>query len=161
MKNRLVKAGALLGIITAMVACSEKKEDAAAVVIDKEKIKQEIQAKENAFADLYNKGELKEIGYYANDAISYYPHREPLIGKQAIVNFLKEDMAVSTNKISFTTTEVFISNDAVQVVELGTFKVMDSASNVLNTGNYMTLFQKRDNNYEAVRDMSASDMPLK
>jgi hypothetical protein len=43
------------------------------------------------------------------------------------------------------------------VVELGSFKVVDSANNPVNSGNYMTMFQKRDGRYVAVRDMSTSD----
>ena len=128
---------------------------------DKEQIKQEIQAKEDQFAAIYNTGELKDIGYYANDAISFYQGREPLAGKQAIIEFLKSDLAANTNKISFRTSEIFVSNDGNQVVEIGYFKVVDSASNPVNSGNYMSLFVKRDGKYVSLRDMSASDMPPK
>ena len=65
------------------------------------------------------------------------------------------------NKISFTTNEVFVSNDGNLVVEIGYYKVVDSTANTaINTGNYMVLFEKRNGNYFSVRDMSASDMPL-
>ena len=65
-----------------------------------------------------------------------------------------------TNKISFTTNEVFVSNDGNMVVEIGYYKVVDSANTAINTGNYMVLFEKRDGRYVSVRDMSASDMPV-
>jgi hypothetical protein len=42
-------------------------------------------------------------------------------------------------------------------VETGYFKVVDSANNPINSGNYMSLFEKRDGKYVTVRDMSASD----
>jgi len=76
------------------------------------------------------------------------------------VAFLEEDLTNNTNKISFTTNEVFVSNDGAQVVELGYYKVTDSTDVPHNTGNYMSLFEKRDGKYVCVRDMSASDMPL-
>ena len=143
-----------------MFGCNAKKAETAAVVVDKEQIKKEIQAKENAFAALYNTGEVKDIGYYADDATTFFQNRAPLIGKKAIVEFLKSDLNANSNKISFTTNEVFVSNDGVQVVEIGYYKVVDSTNTAINTGNYMSLFEKRDGNYVSVRDMSASDIPL-
>jgi ketosteroid isomerase-like protein len=161
MKIQIVN-GALLGsLITLLIACNGPKEEPAPVAIDKDQIKQEIQAKENEFAAAYNKGEMKSIGYFADDATSYFQNRAPLVGKQAIIEFLKADLNENSNSISFTTNEVFVSNDAAQVVEIGSFKLVDSAQATLNTGNYMTLFEKRDGKYVSVRDMSASDIPLK
>jgi len=142
-------------------ACTPKKSDTEAVVIDKEQIKKEIQAKEDAFAEIYNTGELKDIGYYADDATTFYQNRAPLVGKQAIVEFLKSDLSSNSNKISFTTNEVFPSSDGNQVVEIGSYEVVDSTNTAINTGNYMVMFEKRDGSYVSVREMSASDMPIK
>jgi ketosteroid isomerase-like protein len=142
-------------------ACNEKKEEPAAIVIDKEKIKNEIQAKEDAFANLYNNGEFKKIGYYADDATSFFQNRPPLVGREAILAFLRSDIMSNADKISFKTNEVFISNDGNQVVEVGSFKVVDSLNNPFNSGNYISLFEKRNGNYVVLRDMSASEMPLK
>jgi len=90
MKNTTVKGLLLVGIITAMFACETKKEEAAAVVIDKEQIKKEIQAKEDEFAATYNAGVLKDIGYYADDATTFLQNRPALVGKDAIVEFLNQ-----------------------------------------------------------------------
>jgi ketosteroid isomerase-like protein len=162
MKNKIV-TGIIIGCMSSLfIGCNEKKEESAATpVVDKEQIKKEIQAKEDQFATLYNSNELKDIGYYADDASSFYQNRAPLIGKTAIIDFLKSDLISNTDKISFKTNDVFVSNDGNQVVEVGYFKVVDSANNAINTGNYMSLFEKRDGSYKCVRDMSASDMPLK
>ena len=160
MKKILIKTILLAGF-GFLIACNEKKEEPAAVVaVDKEQIKKEIQARENEFAELYNSGEMKNIGYYADDATSFFQNREPLKGKQAIVDFLKSDLQSNTNKISFTTNEVFVCNDGDQVVELGYFKVVDSLNATLNSGNYMSLFEKRDGKYVCLRDMSVSDIPV-
>jgi len=162
MKNNTIRGVLLGGIITLMSACNTKKEEPVAVVVDKEQIKKEIQAKENQFAELYNTGELRKIGYYADDATSFSQNKPPLVGKAAIVEYLKAGIDSSTegNKISFMTNEVFVSNDANQVVEIGYYKLVDSTNTAINTGNYMVLFEKRNGNYAVVRDMSASDMPL-
>jgi ketosteroid isomerase-like protein len=141
-------------------ACNSKNETPAATV-DKEQIKKDIQAKEDEFAATFNGGVVKDIGYYADDATSFYQNRAPLVGKDSIVAFLKSDGVANSNKISFKTNEVFVSSDGNQVVEIGNFKVVDSANTTINTGNYMSLFEKRDGKYVSVRDMSASDMPDK
>jgi ketosteroid isomerase-like protein len=165
MKKDIFKGILLSGILSLMISCNSKQEASTASTastsstIDKEQIKKEIQAKEDAFAEVYNSGELKNIGYYADDATTFFQNRPPLIGKEAIVEFYKSGITSTSNKISFTSKDIFISNEGDQVVEIGYFKVVDSTNTPINTGNYMSLFQKRDGKYVCVRDMSASDMP--
>ena len=170
MKNK--KQAFIVGITTLLFACNAKKDEATvvedkeqkeqtAVVVDKEQIKREIQAKETEFAETYNQGVLKNIGYYADDATSFYQNRAPIRGKNAIVEFLSADLGSNSNKISYRTDEVFVSNDGNMVVEIGYFKVMDSTAKTVNSGNYMSLFEKRNGRYVCVRDMSASDIPLR
>ncbi len=162
MKNIFLRGFLLSCFIITVSACNTKKEETTTVVVDKEQIKKEIQAKENLFAETYNAGEKKSIGYYADDAISFAQNRAPLVGKDAIVNYLLDgiDSNANSNKISFTTNEVFVSDDGIQVVEIGFYKVVDSTNTIVNSGNYMSLFEKRDGNYVSVRDMSVSNMPI-
>jgi len=161
MKKDIQKGVLLSGIMLLMISCNSKQESATttATAIDKEQIKKEIQAKEDAFAEIYNTGELKNIGYYADDAVTFFQNRPPLIGKEAIVDFYRSAVTSTSNRISFTSKDIFISNDGNQVVEIGYFKVVDSTNSPINTGNYMSLFEKRNGKYVCVRDMSASDMP--
>lgn len=144
------------------IACNTKKTGTEAAAVDVEQIKKEIQAKEDEFAATYNSGEKKSIGYYADDAISFSQNSAPHVGKAAIVEYLMAniDTLSMSNKISYKTNEVFVSNDANQVVEIGYYTVVDSTNTPINTGNYMVLFVKRDGKYVCLRDMSASDMPL-
>src|SRR3954463_5981418 len=111
MKNIFVKGGLLGCIISLLYACNAQKEEPKAVVIDKEQIKKEIQAKEDSFAAVYNSGEIRNIGYYADDATTFFQNRAPLVGKEAIVTFLKNDIISNTDRIAFKTNEVFVSND--------------------------------------------------
>lgn len=159
MERDNLKSVLLGGIATLLLACNSNTEKPESMATDKEKIKQEIQAKEDSFAALYNSGETRSIGYYADDAITYFQNRPPLVGKPAIVEFLKSDLASNTNTISFKTNEVFPSNDGNMVVEIGYYKVTDSTNTLINSGNYMVLFEKRDGRYVCLRDMSASDLP--
>lgn len=162
MKTNILNSLIIICLLSLLIACNTNKTESDKVVIDKEQIKKEIQAKENEFAETYNSGVAKAIGYYADDAITFAQNREPLVGKAAIVEYLMADLNSDTksNKISFTTNEVFISNDGNQVVEIGYYRVVDSTNTDINTGNYMVLFEKRNGKYVCVRDMSTSDMPL-
>jgi ketosteroid isomerase-like protein len=162
MKTKILNGVILLCLMSLLFACNTKDAEPGAAVIDKEQIKKEIQAKENEFAETYNSGIAKSIGYYADDAITFAQNSAPLVGKAEIVEYLMADSnsASKSNKISFTTNEVFVSNDGDQVVEIGYYKVVDSTNTAVNTGNYMVLFEKRNGKYVSVRDISASDMPL-
>lgn len=159
MKTKLIQAAILSCVISLSTACNPKKEEPkAAPVIDKEQIKKEIQAKENDFAAVYNAGELKNIGYYADDAIVFAQNREPLVGKSAVIEYLKAGIDASSkgNVISFVTNDVFVSTDGNQVVEIGYFKLVDSANVAIHEGNYMVLFEKRNGTYVSLREMSSS-----
>lgn len=164
MKNKMLK-GIALGVITALViACQPKKEEAAAApVVDKEAIKAELQTMESAFADAMNAGTPESIVYYSDDVVSYDQNVAPLIGKKAVDAKLADQVknTAKGNKISYTANEVFPSSDGNQVVELGSYKVVDSTGTAKSSGNYMALFEKRDGKYICIRDMGASDMPKK
>jgi ketosteroid isomerase-like protein len=155
MKNLILKIVPLGCMISLLFACNDKKEQPSSA--DNEEIKKEIQAKENEFAETLNSGVLKNIGYYADDATSFFQNTAPLVGKEAIIDFFRSGLDSNFNKISMKTNEIYSSNDGNLVVEIGYFKVVDSSNNPINSGNYMVLFQKRNGKYVAVRDMSASD----
>ena len=155
--------GIALGIITTLViACQPKKEEApAAATVDKDQIKTELQTMETAFADAMNAGKSETIVYYSDDVISYDQNAEPLSGKKAVDAKLAEQVKKmsKSSKISYTANEVFPSSDGNQVVELGSYKVVDSLGTTKSSGNYMALFEKRDGKYTCIRDMGASDKP--
>ena len=68
MKNKILKGIVLAMIVSSMIACNQKKEETAVVAtVDKEQIKSELQAIEDAFAASYNAGKSEEIVYYAGD----------------------------------------------------------------------------------------------
>jgi hypothetical protein len=160
MKNLVIKGAVAVCVMSFLVACGSKAAEPAAVVIDKEQIKKEIQAREDEYAELYNTGEVKDIGYYADDAITFYQNAAPITTKEDRVKFLLSDLDSNFNKITFITKEVFPSSDGNQVIEIGAYKVVDATNTAINTGNYMSLFEKRDGKYVCLRDMSASDRPL-
>ena len=150
--------GIVLSIVSILFfACESKKVEA--VAIDKEQIKNEIQAIENKMAEMFNDRTVKAEEYYAEDAISFSQNKLPLEGKTAIEKSIKEDLENFPKgyQIAFVVNEIFPSNDGIQVVEIGNYRVSDSTSTPLYTGNYIAVFEKRDGKYVCIRDMSASD----
>lgn len=161
MKSKVLQGVFLFYVLTLVSACNTKTTEQTTVAVDTAAIKSEIQAKENEFAELFNTNQVKNIGYYAEDAVSYSQNRPPLVGKAAVVAYLSENLDSFTkakSKISFTTNEVFVSDGGNQVVEIGYFKVVSVEDSILNSGNYMSLFVKRDGKYVSLRDMSVSDI---
>ncbi|QBN18543.1 YybH family protein [Flavobacterium nackdongense] len=160
MKNKVLILGAFVFLTTLSISCNKKAEETtAAPVVDKEQIKMEIQAIENTFAAHYNAKNTDSITYYADDAKSFFIGREPITGKDSIIEYLKKDMESLKKgvKISFTTTEVHVSNDGINVTEIGQFKLVDSTNTTTGSGNYFSLFEKRNGKFVCIRDMAASD----
>jgi ketosteroid isomerase-like protein len=159
MKNKILKGGLMLAIVSLMLGCQNKETPVA--TIDKEGIKTEIQAMEDAYAKNFNERKTDEIIYYADDAISFANDRKPLEGKKAIHESIKEDLMTFPKgaTISFETKEVHVATDGNQVVEIGGYQVVDSTNTKMMSGNFISLFEKRDGKYICIRDMGNSDMP--
>tara|TARA_R110000851_G_scaffold203501_1_gene355333 strand:+ start:26 stop:520 length:495 start_codon:yes stop_codon:yes gene_type:complete len=161
MKNRIFKGGLVVVIMSLMVACNQKKE-VPAVMVDKEAIKTEIQAMEDAFAEAYNNSNADGINYYAEDAVSFSNGKMPLEGKKAIHESIKNELLTfpKGSKIAFETQEIHASNNGNMVVEIGGYQVKDSTDTKTNSGHFISLFEKKDGKYICTRDMGSSDMPL-
>lgn len=157
MKNKIMRLLVCSGVLAMLYGCNLKEKEIVDAAVDKEQIKEDIQSRENEFAGIYNKGEVKNIDYYAEDSKSFYQNTAPVVGRESIIEFLKASSSSNSNIISFKTNEVFVSDDGNQVLEVGSFKVVDSSGTTINTGNYMSLFAKRNGKYVCIRDMSTSD----
>jgi ketosteroid isomerase-like protein len=161
MKNKIIIAGLLLFILTLSVACNQKKEEptVAVTAIDSEQIKTEIQAIEDDFAAIYNTRNIDSLTYYADDATSYFDGKLPVVGKEAIHQSIKEELANFTkgDKISFETKEVYVAENGNHVIEIGAYKFSDSTGAKLRSGNYFSLFKKIDGKYRCIRDMANSE----
>lgn len=158
MKTKLL-IRSFVGIICALLLSCEKKET---VAVDKDEIKAEIQSLEDAYASaLNNKDALGAAAYYAEDAKSF-PHQEkPLIGEKAIIEAMERDIiAIPTDhKITYTTNEVIVSRAGDQVLEIGDYILTDPNDKKVRSGNFFSVFEKRDGKYVCIRDISTPDSP--
>lgn len=158
MKNKILLGG-LLVILTLTTACNQKKKEPAVPVIDKEQIKSEIQAIEDAFAEVYNTGNVDTSTYYADDATSFFNGKMPLVGKDVIHQSMKEEVTNFTkgDKIAFETKEIYAADNGEHVLEIGSYKISDSTGTQLRSGNYFSLFKKVNGKYQCFRDISNSE----
>ncbi len=141
-------------------ACEEHEEmeHDHAEAIDMDALRAEITAMENAYAAADNAKDADGVvAYYADDAQSLGANEPTAVGKEAIKasvmkNFEKDTMGYT---ISFETTGLWAAGD--YAVETGTSKSVDKDGNVMRSGKFMTLFEKRDGKYIAIRDIYNSD----
>ena len=162
MKNKILTLGLLTVLATLSISCNKKTEETTAIsTVDKELIKKEIQAIENTFAAHYNSKNTDSITYYADDAKSFFIGRSPITGKDSILEYLKNDIKAIEKgiKFSFTTNEVHVSNDGMNVTEIGEYKLLASTGTKIESGNYFSVFEKRNGKYFCIRDIATSDIP--
>jgi uncharacterized protein (TIGR02246 family) len=127
-----------------------------------DKLKAEIQAKEDAFAAAEKaKDAAGVVAYYSDDAISYSRNEEPLKGKDAIKAKIAERLAKDTtgNTNVYKVVDLFAEGNTV--VEIGSWTVLNPSGAETEKGHYMSLFQKRDGKYVCVRDMNVTSSPAK
>jgi ketosteroid isomerase-like protein len=159
MKNKILQAGFIGVILILSVACNQEK---AKPVVDKEKVKAEIQAIEDKFALVYSHRNADSITYYADSAVSYFVGQAPIVGKAAIHQFIIEDLKDFPvgSKIINETLEIFVTDDGNNVAEIGAYKRVDSTGKIVQNGHYFSFFAKRDGKYVCTRDMATAHPPV-
>lgn len=147
--------GLLAVILTSSIACNQKPVKA---TIDKDKVKAEIQAIENHFASVYTSRNIDSLTYYADDAVSYFVGQKPVAGKEAIHQFIEDELMDFPEgaKIINETLEIYVTDDGNNVAEIGAYKMVDSAGVILQNGHYFSFFAKRNGKYVCARDMATS-----
>jgi uncharacterized protein (TIGR02246 family) len=120
-----------------------------------------FQEMEDAYARAQSAKDAEGVmAYYADDARNM-PNSQPVVsGKAAILNRIKKDMATDTsnNVTTFEVLEVFAAGDLAVEIGKSTTKAPDGE--VVMTGKYMSLFEKRDGKYVCIRDIWNNDMPV-
>ena len=142
---------ALAATALLMVSCKPAAQEP--VKPDLAAIRTEIQAMENAYAaGLKAKDANAVIAYYADDAISMVNNAPIAVGHDALLKMARD---TTNTTVSFETVDIFAAGD--YVVETGKATYKDPAGNVAKTAKYMTLFEKRNGKYLAIRDIYNED----
>ena len=156
-----IKVPVLIGIASFLfTACSSSKTETKPV--DMEKLKTEIQGMEDAFAAAEKAKDATAVAaYYSEDAISYSRNKAPEVGRAAIKESIAKNIKEDTtgNHSEYKVVDLFAEGN--MVVEIGSWTNMNPAGARLDSGHYMSFFQKRDGKYLCVRDMNVASTPAK
>jgi len=121
-------------------------------------IKAEIQALESNWAAADNARDANAVSaFYADDAVSMSPNKPPLAGKAAIDADIAEGLAkrASGSTVSYDVLEIY-GNEEV-VTEVGKATTKDVSGNVISTGKYMAVWEKRNGKFICIRDIYNDD----
>ena len=127
--------------------------------LDMVQIKADFQAMEDAYAVAENAKDANAVmAYYADDAVNLPNNQLPAVGKAAILERIKADMAKDTTAgtIIFEVQDVWAEGDLA--VEVGKSTTTDEDGKV-TTGKYISVFEKRDGKYVCIRDIWNNDAP--
>jgi ketosteroid isomerase-like protein len=128
------------------------------VVTDMNQVRATIEKIENDWAAALNKKDIDALmALYADDAITMQNDAPSLKGKAAIREQQQKDFTAPARyaSISFQTQDVYGTAD--EVTEVATSSEKDATGNVLRTGKYMAVFQKRNGNYLCIREIYNRD----
>lgn len=129
---------------------------------DMAQIKAEIQALNTAWAEAVNTKDAATImNLYADDAISMPDGAPALVGKAAIQKDVEASAAESSGNIAVTyiTEDVFGDNE--RVTETGKVIATDPTGKVAYTEKYMQIWEKRNDQWQVIREIYNHDAPQK
>ncbi|QDK77582.1 DUF4440 domain-containing protein [Spirosoma sp. KCTC 42546] len=121
-------------------------------------IKTEIQAIETEWASATTAKDIdKVMALYTDDAIEMADDEPMSVGKAAIRQVLLKSMKArkAGMTVSYETMDVY--GDGNLVTEVGKTTIKDEAGNVVSTGKYMGIFEKRDGKFICIRDINNED----
>ncbi|MEO5905119.1 MAG: DUF4440 domain-containing protein [Saprospiraceae bacterium] len=147
-------------VVFLLPSCKETSSTTVVAAVNMDSVKAEITALETGFAKASNAKDVDGVAaYYSNDAQSMAPDEATWVGMDAIKTGLKREMTDDTlgHTVAFVTTGVWAAGD--YATETGTSTVTDKSGKVVYTGKYMTLFEKRNGKYVAIRDIWNGDAP--
>jgi uncharacterized protein (TIGR02246 family) len=121
-------------------------------------VKAEIQALENAWAAADNARDANAVvAFYAEDAWSMTFDKPTLVGRAAILADITDGLAKRTTGTIVTYEVQEVYGDENIVTEVGKSTVKDAAGNIISTGKYMAVWEKRDGKYICIRDIYNND----
>ncbi len=122
------------------------------------KVKAEIQAIGNKWADAENARDARTVAdFYADDAIRLVNGMPMISGKANILKSLEEELANTPKGTTISSESLDVFGNEKDVIDVGRLSLKDSTGKIFYTGKYMTYWQKRDGKYLAVRDMTNDD----
>lgn len=160
MKRKLMlPAFAALSMLL-FAACTPPAEEAKPM--DMDALKVQIQAMEDAFAAAEKAKDAEAVAaYYSDDAVSYSRNQEPAVGKAAIQSAIAQRLAADSSGSYSVYKVVDLFAEGNTAVEVGSWQTFGADNTETEKGFYMSIFQKKGDKYECVRDMNVTTAPIK
>jgi len=156
--NNFTKLTILAASFIALAACAKTTPPTAATAGDEAAIR----AVNVAWNKAYNAGDGAAVAaLYAEDAVLNAPGAPLVRGKASITEYYVKDAA------GFATTGVTVADDPVGDVgqsgdlawQSGTYKNTDKSGATIDTGKFLTVFERKDGKWMIIRDTWNSDAP--
>jgi uncharacterized protein (TIGR02246 family) len=151
----ILKSAAVIAVgLVALAGCQK--------AVDTTADRNDIQAINKAWGENYNAGNAGAIAdLYAEDALLMPPGAVTANGRDAIRGFLAGDTAAAkaaglTYNVSSDADAIHISGDMAW--QNGSYTVSDASGATVDTGKYLSVFQKKDGKWHLYRDTWNSDM---
>ena len=137
-------------------------DQAATATADPTKLKAEIQELETAWATADNARDVNAMtAFYADDAVSMDSEKPMLVGNAAIKKNIESYLAkrAKGSTVSYDVMDAYGSDN--YATEVGKTMRKDSTGKVTSTGKYMAIWEKRNNKWICIRDISNEDAETK
>lgn len=120
----------------------------------------QIQAMEDAYASSeVAKDADGVVKYYSDDVVSYMSNKEPLSGKSAVRDRIAEQIAKDSLGVTPTYKVIDLFPGGDYMTEFGSWSNADSTGTETDHGTYMSVFRKKGDGWECIREMAVSSMP--
>ena len=118
-----------------------------------------IEASNKKYVEAVLKGDAATIAsLYTPDALNFNENEEPTKGRAAIEKLWQRLLSSGVSAVTFNTTEVESGGDLAD--EVGTFEVKNMSGEVVQRGNYCTVWKRINGQWLLHRDISTS-LPVK
>jgi uncharacterized protein (TIGR02246 family) len=162
MKKKLFQTIFISVVTIFLIACTDKKEEAATLEtkseFDLSAAKTAIEAVNAEFGNFVSKSDSAGIAnLYTNDAKLLGSNMPALSGKANIQSAFGGMLAMGIAGAKFTTTEVWGTEALVS--EEGTYSLSDKSGKEIDKGKYIVLWKMEDGKWKLHRDIWNSDNP--
>lgn len=120
----------------------------------------QVQAMEDAYAEADKAKNIDGVMvYYADDVMSHMNERAAVSGKENLRASMAERMAKdSTAKTpTFKVQELYVGDD--HMTEIGSWSNTDATGTETDHGTYISIFRKKGDGWECIREMAVSAKP--
>lgn len=120
---------------------------------------EEITARNEAFMEAYNRGDLDEIVVQYTETTRLYPPNDKEIqGTLAISEFWQSMKNNGMDKVELNTTSTQRVGDSLN--EIGTYKIYSSTGQLVDEGKYIVIWQKTGDEWKVQEYIWNSSMPI-